>query len=92
MGGFERWGWWVLILSIGVLISAAYAVRTIGHLFTGPVRQPMQGIADLQRGELMAASVLTLGFLLIGFVPAPLLQLMGASVVHLSSRFIGGGG
>jgi NADH-quinone oxidoreductase subunit M len=92
MGGFERWGWWVLILSIGVLISAAYAVRTIGHLFTGPVRQPMQGIADLQRGELMAASVLTLGFLFIGFVPAPLLQLMGASVVHLSSRFIGGGG
>jgi NADH-quinone oxidoreductase subunit M len=92
IGGFERWGWLVVVLSIGVLISAAYAVRTVSHLFTGPVRKPMHGIADLQRGELLAASVLTFGFLFLGFVPAPALQLMGASVARLSSVFAGIGG
>jgi NADH-quinone oxidoreductase subunit M len=91
IGGFERWGWWVVVISLGVLISAAYAVRTVGHLFTGPVRPSMHGMVDLQRGELFAASVLTAGFLGIGFVPAPLLQLMGASVAQLGGIFIGVG-
>ncbi len=92
MGGFQRWGWWVVVLSFGVLISAAYAVRTLSHLFTGPVRQPMHGIADLCRSELLAASVLTFGSLFIGFVPAPLLNLMSASVAQLGQLFVGIGG
>ena len=92
IGGFERWGWLAVGLSLGVLISAAYAVRTVTRLFTGPVRAQMHGTADLQRGELLAASVLTLGFLLLGFMPAPALELMGASVSQLSELFNGIGG
>ncbi len=92
IGGFERWGWLAAGLSLGVLISAAYAVRTVTRLFTGPVRAQMQGTADLQRGELLAASVLTLGFLLLGFMPAPALELMGASVTQLTTLFNGTGG
>ncbi|MEN8169902.1 MAG: NADH-quinone oxidoreductase subunit M [Pseudomonadota bacterium] len=92
VGGFERWGWLVIGLSFGVLISAAYAVRTVSRLFTGPVRQQMHGTTDLQRGELLAASVLTLGFLLLGFIPAPALELMGASVSQLGALFTGMGG
>ncbi len=92
VGGFERWGWLAVGLSLGVLISAAYAVRTVTRLFTGPIRAEMHGTADLQRGELLAASVLTLGFLLLGFMPAPALELMGASVTQLSTLFIGIGG
>ncbi|MDH5783982.1 MAG: NADH-quinone oxidoreductase subunit M [Chromatiales bacterium] len=92
IGGFERWGWLVIGVSLGVLISAAYAVRTLTRLFTGPVRQEMRGIRDLERGELMAASVLSLGILLLGFAPAPALQLMGASVAQLGHLFAGIGG
>ena len=61
IGGFERWGWVVVLLTLGVMISAAYAIRTIGRLFTGPVRPRMQQVSDLQRGELFTTSVLTLG-------------------------------
>jgi NADH-quinone oxidoreductase subunit M len=92
VGGFERWGWLVVGLSLGVIISAAYAVRTVSRLFTGPVRAQMHGTADLRRGELLAASVLTFGFLFIGLVPAPLLELSAASVAQLSALFAGIGG
>ncbi len=92
IGGFERWGWLAIGLSLGVLISAAYAMRTVTLLFTGPVREPMQGTKDLQRGELFAASVLTLCFILLGFIPAPALQLISASVTQLSTLFNGIGG
>ncbi|MCB1758294.1 MAG: NADH-quinone oxidoreductase subunit M [Gammaproteobacteria bacterium] len=87
IGGFERWGWLVLLLSFGVMISAAYAIRTVGRLFTGPVRPRMRHITDLQRGEMLAASVLTAAILLLGFFPAPALRLVSASVAQLSSVF-----
>ena len=92
IGGFERWGWLVIGLSLGVLISAAYAVRSVTRLFTGPVRPRMEGISDLKSSELLAASVLTFGFLLLGFIPAPALNLMNASVTQLASLFNGIGG
>jgi NADH-quinone oxidoreductase subunit M len=87
IGGFERWGWLVLVLSFGVMISAAYAIRTVGRLFTGPVRPRMRHVPDLQEGELLAASVLTAGIVLLGFFPAPALRLVSASVAQLSSVF-----
>ena len=85
LGGFERWGWWVLGLNLGVLISAAYAVRTIGRLFTGPVSPRMRDIADLKGIELAAASLLSFGVLALGLAPSPALKLIDASVVNLSA-------
>lgn len=82
IGGFERWGAWVVLLSLTVVISAAYSVRTIGRLFTGPVSTHMQHLPDLTRGEFTAAAVLTSGSLIFGFYPAPLLELIAATV-HL---------
>ncbi len=87
VGGFARWGGWVALLSLGVLISAAYSIRTIGRLFTGPVRENMRHVPDLTRTELAAASVLSAGILWIGFFPAPTLNLMTASINHLSRLF-----
>lgn len=87
IGGFARWGAWVVILSLGVLISAAYAVRTVGRLFTGPVRPGMQGIPDLSRTEFAAAGVLALAILALGIYPAPALALISASVGQLARLF-----
>jgi len=87
IGGYERWGWIVVILSLGVLISAAYAIRTIGRLFTGPVQCEIQQITDLRKTEMLAASVLTAGFLFIGFYPAPILNIMSVSMQELGNVF-----
>jgi NADH-quinone oxidoreductase subunit M len=89
IGGFERWGWVMVAVSLGVLVSAAYAVRTVGRLFTGPVRAEMRGVADLARGELVAASVLAAGIVVLGLVPTPALDVVTASVRQLSALFAG---
>lgn len=87
IGGFARWGGWVVALSLGVLISAAYAVRTVGRLFTGPVRPGMRDIPDLSRTEFAAAAVLSAGILVLGVFPAPALGLISASVGKLARVF-----
>jgi NADH-quinone oxidoreductase subunit M len=87
IGGFQVWGWLMLLLSLGALIGAAVAVRTIGRLFTGPVRPQMRSVPDLHPSELIAASSLTAGTLFIGLFPAPVLQLTAATVAHMSAGF-----
>ncbi|MDH5572714.1 MAG: NADH-quinone oxidoreductase subunit M [Gammaproteobacteria bacterium] len=89
IGGFQRWGWLIALVSVGVMISAAFAVRTIGRLFTGPVRSDMHGVSDLQAVELMAAGTLMLLIVLMGVFPAYSLNLMSASVNQLSLLFAG---
>jgi NADH-quinone oxidoreductase subunit M len=38
IGAYGRWGGWLVLLSVAVLISAAYALRAIRCLSTGPER------------------------------------------------------
>ncbi len=89
IGGFQRWGWLVVVLSIGVIISAAYAIRTVGRLFTGPVRSRMKEIEDLRPVEMLAAGSLTAGIILLGIFPAPLLNIFSSTVALLSQTFAG---
>src|SRR5690606_11254895 len=54
VAGFERWGWWMTLFGVGVLVSAAYALRTIEWLFAGPVRPELSRITDLAQREMLA--------------------------------------
>lgn len=89
IGGFARWSWFATLLTVGILISAAYAIRTVGRLFTGPVRPSMQGIADLRLNESIAAATLTAGIIFLGVFPSNLLNIMSASVAQLAHLFKG---
>jgi NADH-quinone oxidoreductase subunit M len=87
IGGFGRWSGWLVLLSIGVLISAAYAMRAIHRLSTGPERRSatpgMASFADLTRAETAAAGLLAFGVIAIGCYPLPLLNLIRASIAQL---------
>ena len=87
IGGFERWSWLMLLASLGVLISAAYAVRTMGQLFTGPVRPAMGELHDLQPHEWVAAMPLAAGLVILGLHPAPVIALISATVKELAAIF-----
>jgi NADH-quinone oxidoreductase subunit M len=87
IGGFQAWGWVVALLSLGVMISAAYAIRTVGRLFTGPVRPEMAKVQDLQPGEMLAAGVLSAGIVLLGVFPARALEPMAASAIRFFALF-----
>ena len=90
IGGFQQWGWLMVFFSISILISAAYAIRTIALLFTGPVRPQLQHIQDLRPYELLAAGILVSGILLFGLLPAPLIALSSATITQLHHLIHGG--
>lgn len=75
----------MVLFSLSILISASYAMRTIGMLFTGPVKPLMRQIDDLKSVELAAAGILTLGIVLFGILPEPLINLSEATVSQLDS-------
>ena len=87
LGGFVRWGWLMVLTSLGVLMSAAYAVRTIGGLFAGPIRPELAQLQDLRSMELAAAVPLALGLLVMGFQPAPVIALASAKIAELAAIF-----
>jgi len=87
IGGFKQWGWLVIVLTLGVLISATYSIRTVTRLFTGPVQKNMLEVKDLQLSETILASVLMLGIFYLGFFPADLISLISVSVNEMAITF-----
>ncbi|HCK81961.1 MAG TPA: oxidoreductase, partial [Candidatus Competibacteraceae bacterium] len=87
IGGFQHWGWLMLLASVGVLLSAAYAVRTIGGLFAGPIRPELAQMPDMRPLELAAAVPLVAGLLLMGLLPAPIVALSSAKVAEWAALF-----
>ena len=70
--------------SVGVLIGAAYGIRTISLLFTGPSKAAMQSLNDLNASELLAAGILVGGIVLFGLMPSPLLNLSAATISQMN--------
>jgi NADH-quinone oxidoreductase subunit M len=87
IGSFQSFGWNTVWVSLGVLIGASYAIRTMGCLFTGPVHQEILGVQDLKKHELVAASMLAAGIVFLGLLPGPAIQWVSSSVAELSSTF-----
>lgn len=85
IGGFQQWSGLMVFFSIGVLISAAYALRTISLLFTGPVKPQMQLVADLRIHELFAVGILATGILFFGLLPGSLIALSTATIAHMQT-------
>ena len=85
VGGFQRWGSLMVFFSLAILISTAYAIRTVGLLFTGPIKPQMKQIEDLRPPELLALGILVAGIVLFGLLPASLIDLSTATVSHMNS-------
>jgi NADH-quinone oxidoreductase subunit M len=85
IGGFQQWGTLMIFFSISILVSSAYAMRTIGTLFTGPVKPQMQQIQDLRTPEILAAGLLVAGIVLFGLLPALLTDLSSATIAQMSN-------
>ncbi|MEO5363067.1 MAG: NADH-quinone oxidoreductase subunit M [Magnetococcus sp. DMHC-8] len=89
IGGFQRWGWLASLLSLGMIISAAYSVRTVGQLCGGPTRARAVHLTDLTLLEGMTAGLLMIWIVWLGMAPAPLLQLISGTVGHFVTLFAG---
>ncbi len=85
VGGFGRWGGWVVIVCLGMLVGAAYGLRVIGRLCLRGL--PAQEIADMTRTEAAAAAILGLAIVGLGVWPAPLFDLVAGSVDRVGRLF-----
>jgi NADH-quinone oxidoreductase subunit M len=85
VGGFQQWGGLMVFFSLAILISTAYAIRTIGLLFTGPVKPQMKQIEDLRPQELLALGILVSGIVLFGLLPAALIDLSTATISEMNN-------
>jgi len=84
IGGFQLWGALMIFFSLSMLISAAYAIRTISILFTGPAKPQMQFLTDLKPIECIAAGILVTGFMALGFMPNSLIDLSTATIAEMN--------
>lgn len=83
IGGFQEWGGLMALFSVSVLISVAYALRTIGLLCTGPVKSPLKTVRDLNSIEMLAAGILAAGIVGFGVYPSPLIDLSAPTISQI---------
>jgi NADH-quinone oxidoreductase subunit M len=88
VGGFQQWGNLMILLGVSIMIGTAYAMRTIGMLFTGPVKPQMRNIEDLKIYELIAAGFLVVLIVMFGLWPAPLIDLSMATMNQMNGTII----
>ena len=86
IGGYARWGGWVILLGLAMLIGAAYSLRVIGRLC---LKGPRMALPDMTRTEAVAAGLLATGIVVLGVWPAPLLNLVAGSVARVGRLFAG---
>ena len=86
MGGFQQWGGLMVFFSITVLISAAYAMRTISLLLTGTIKANLTTLTDLNTRELIASGLLVTGIIGFGIMPSPLIDLSAATITQMINQ------
>lgn len=83
LGAFERWGLYVAIASIGVLVTAAYSLRTIGRMFTGTFDPRWSHLKDITPLQMIAAVPLVFLVVAIGIFPSPALNIVNPTVAQI---------
>jgi len=84
LGTFSVNGWYAAIAALTLIVGAAYTLWMVKRVVFGPIKNPQVAeLKDLDRRELGVLSFVAAGVLLIGVWPAPLLEVMAASVDQL---------
>jgi NADH-quinone oxidoreductase subunit M len=82
IGAWHRWGAAAVVLSLAMLITAAYSLRMVARMTQGKPVQQIAGhtLIDLSVPESLAALVLLSGAVILGVYPAPLAELVAAPI------------
>ncbi len=78
LGTFSRSHPAALVAALGVVLAALYVLLTYQRIFTGPKRDDLSELPDLDGREKWVVAPLILALLVFGFHPAPAVQLVDA--------------
>ena len=80
VAAFDRWGLWVVIALVGVLITAAYTLRTIGSMFMGEFNPRWSKLADMGTREALMLAPLLLLMIGLGIFPGAVLNIVTSTL------------
>jgi len=80
LGSFERYMWVGAVATLGIVITAAYALRLYQRTMTGPAKPELASITDLKGREITALVPIMALSILLGLWPAPLLNVINPAV------------
>jgi NADH-quinone oxidoreductase subunit M len=84
IASFKANFWYALLAATTLILGAAYTLWLVKRVIFGPVANDhVAALEDLNSREFLILGVLAAGVLLLGLWPAPLLDVMRASVAHL---------
>lgn len=81
VGAYERWGLWVLLAGVGVLVTSAYCLRVFGRVYLAGGDERMR---DLSAVQLLALAPLVALMIAIGLYPGVLMKLSGPALDALA--------
>jgi len=87
--GFSAWGWWILVVGLGVVLAAVYNLVAIRRTVQGPVGGT-RSMADLDIRERWTVVMLAVAIVALGFAPWLVGRTADATVTALSA-FVNGG-
>lgn len=87
VAAFDRWGLWVVIALVGVLITAAYTLRTIGSMFMGDFDARWAKLPDLGAREVLTLTPLVLLMVGLGVFPGAVLNLVTSTLGQVVLAF-----
>jgi len=89
LASFKASFWFALLAASILVVGAAYNLWLVKRVIFGEVANPQVAkMQDLNPREFLVLSVLALAVLLLGVWPAPLLNMMEASVQHLLQQIL----
>jgi NADH-quinone oxidoreductase subunit M len=67
--GFGRYGWWMGVVAVGVVLAGVYNLRAVRRVAHGPAREEWAGLVDLAVHEKVAVGVLVVSIVVMGVYP-----------------------
>ncbi len=88
LAAFKANTWVAIFATLGVILSAAYALYLYRRVIFGALEKPgLKGLSDLSLREIAILAPLVLLTIIYGFYPAPVLDVTAASVKNLVSQY-----
>jgi NADH-quinone oxidoreductase subunit M len=89
IASFKANFWYAFLAATTLILGAAYTLWLVKRVIFGPVANDgVAALDDLNGREFLILGVLAAAVLLLGIWPAPLLELMQASVQHLVEQIV----
>ena len=89
VGAFEVYRVVTIVSALGIVLGAAYVLWMLQRVFLGPLNEKYDSLPDINARELTSVLPIAVIVVIFGVYPAPLINLIKTSLVHLIGQIPG---